>query len=60
LKEIRVKLKNRKRFKNPNTKRVVKIENVMAFNMNSISERTEEDDSLENESIVNEREKSKE
>jgi len=60
LKETKDKLKNRKRFKNPNTTRFIKIEKVMAFNMNSILERTEEDDSLENENNVNERGKNKE
>ena len=60
MKETIDKLKDRKRIKNPNFKGLVKIEKVMALNINSILERTEEDDSLENESIVNEREKSKE
>jgi len=60
LKETKVKLKGRKRLGNPNTKIFVNMEKVAAFNMNSILERTEEVDSLENENNVNEREKSKE
>jgi len=60
LKETIDKLKDRKRIKNPNFKGLAKIEKVMALNINSILERTEEDDSLENENNVNEREISKE
>lgn len=53
-------MKKRKRFINVTSKEFGNMEKVMAFNINSILERNEEDDSLENENNNNEREKSKE